>query len=375
MSGHIEPILMPKWGLAMEEGMLVEWQVEEGDAIEKGQEIADIETTKITNAFESPLTGQLRRFVTMDGETVPVGFLLAVCAEEDVDDAEIDGFVRDFKDNFVLDEAAAGAAEPESVDIQPGQSIRYMAMGPDSPENQEPVLFVHGFGGGFDNWMLNQEALSENFRTYAVDLPGHGGSTKQVGDGELTTLTDMLQNFMSAMKIGRAHLVGHSMGGGIALDLATRYPDQVASLSLIAPVGLGPDINMEYIDGFITQTRARKLRAVIELLVDDPTGISPDMIEDIIKYKRLDGVGPALELLRDKIMPAGQQAAALKDHLDKLTAPMQIIWGRNDRIIPASHAESLPDGLKVQIFEDTGHMPHMERANEVNALIKEIAAA
>ncbi len=370
MSGNIEPILMPKWGLAMEEGMLVEWQVEEGDAIEKGQEIADIETTKITNAFESPLTGQLRRFVTMDGETVPVGFLLAVCAAEDVDDAEIDGFVRDFKDNFVLDEAAAGAAEPETVEIEPGQSIRYMAIGSD---DSEPILFVHGFGGGFDNWMLNQEALSEDFRTYAIDLPGHGGSTKQVGDGELATLTDMLHSFMSVMKIERAHLVGHSMGGGIALDLATRYPSQVASLSLIAPVGFGPDINMEYIDGFITQTRARKLRAVIELLVDDPTGISPDMIEEIIKYKRLDGVGPALELLRDKIMPSGQQAAELKDRLEDLVAPTQIIWGRNDRIIPASHADGLPDRFKIQIYDDTGHMPHMERANEVNALISAIA--
>lgn len=370
MSGNIDPILMPKWGLAMEEGMLVEWQVEEGDEIEKGQEIADIETTKITNAFESPISGRLRRFVTMDGETVPVGFLLAVCAEDDVDDADIDGFVRDFKDNFVLEEAAAGAAAPETVEIMPGQSIRYMTMG---SGGAEPILFVHGFGGGFDNWMLNQEALSEDFQTYAVDLPGHGGSTKQVGDGALASMTDMLHSFMTVMKIERAHLVGHSMGGGIALDLATRYPSQVASLSLIAPVGFGPDINMDYVNGFITQTRARKLREVIELLVDDPTGISPDMIEEIIKYKRLDGVGPALELLRDQIMPDGRQATLLNDRLDDLVVPTQVFWGQNDKIIPASHAEGLPDRIQVKVYDDTGHMPHMERANEVNALISAIA--
>lgn len=366
MSGNIEPILMPKWGLAMEEGMLVEWQVEEGDEIEKGQEIADIETTKITNAFESPMSGQLRSLVTMDGETVPVGFLLAVCAKDDVSDEDVDKFVRDFKDNFVLEDAAAGSVAPESVEISPGQSIRYMTMGSGSGT---PILFIHGFGGGFDNWILNQETLSKDCQTYAVDLPGHGGSTKQVGDGDLAAMTDALHSFMKVLKIDRAHLVGHSMGGGVALDLAFRYPSLVASLSLLAPTGFGPDINMDYIEGFISETRAKKLRAVIELLVDDPTGISSDMIEEIIKYKRLDGVDSALTLLRDKIMPDGRQAIRFSDRLKDLVAATQIIWGRNDRIIPASHAEGLPDHIQVKFYNDTGHLPHMERANEVNALI------
>lgn len=372
MSGNIVPIVMPKWGLAMEEGMLVEWQVEEGTRIEKGQEIADIETTKITNIFECPTDGLLRRIVTADGETVPVGFLLAVCAEEDVSDGDIDSYVEDFKANFVLEEAAGGGAEPESVEIAPGRSIRYLTMG---SGGGTPILFIHGFGGGFDNWMLNQEALSEDNTTYAIDLPGHGGSTKDVGAGDLSAMMAALSDFMKIMKIEQAHLVGHSMGGGIALGFALQQPNQVASLSLIAPVGFGADINMDYIDGFISQTRARKLRGVLELLVDDASAISADMVEDIIKFKRLDGVGAALGQLRDQVMPGGKQGISFRDRLGDVSMPAQVIWGRNDKIIPSDHAADLPDNLRLTVYDDTGHMPHLERATDVNALIGEFVAS
>ena len=84
---------MPKWGLAMQEGMLAAWHVEEGQEVAKGQEIADIETSKIANAFESPVGGRLRRRLVGAGETVPVGALLAVVADPSVPDAELDAFV------------------------------------------------------------------------------------------------------------------------------------------------------------------------------------------------------------------------------------------------------------------------------------------
>jgi len=80
----IKPITMPKWGLAMEEGALARWAVNVGAEIELGQEIMDIETTKIANVFESPVAGVLRRKVVREGDTVPVGALLGVVSEPDV---------------------------------------------------------------------------------------------------------------------------------------------------------------------------------------------------------------------------------------------------------------------------------------------------
>ena len=105
----IRPITMPKWGLAMEEGILARWAVEEGAEIAAGQEIMDIETTKIANVFESPVAGVLRKKVVKEGETVPVGALLGVVAEPGVADAEVEKFVGAFLENFKPAEAGESA--------------------------------------------------------------------------------------------------------------------------------------------------------------------------------------------------------------------------------------------------------------------------
>ena len=110
---EIQPIIMPKWGLAMEEGTLTAWLVQDRSQIEKGQEIAEIETTKIANVYESPVSGTLRRIVAKPGDVVPVGALLAVLAPASVSDSEIDGFVAGFvvEASTDLDAAAGSVAE------------------------------------------------------------------------------------------------------------------------------------------------------------------------------------------------------------------------------------------------------------------------
>jgi pyruvate dehydrogenase E2 component (dihydrolipoamide acetyltransferase) len=362
----IRPIMMPKWGLAMEEGMVTEWLIELGAEVAAGQEVVEIETSKITNVFESPVDGTLRRQVVQAGETVPVGALLGVCAPAAVSDDEIEAYVKYFVDSFDWD-AAAGAPgpEPEMIDAG-GRRLRYLEMG---DAGGPAIIFIHGYGGDLNNWMFNQEALSQRHTTYALDLPGHGGSTKDVGGGALEDLASAVTAFMAAKGIGKAHLVGHSMGGATSLVLALKQPDKMASATLIAPGGLGAEVNMDYINGFIEQKRAKKLRAVMEFLVADPSAITGEMVEDVIKFKRLDGVGPALESLREGLFPGGRQAGSMRGELVALTVPVQVIWGKQDKVLPVGHAEGLPDSIKVTLYEDAGHMPHMERASDVNALI------
>ncbi len=230
MSDAIRPIVMPKWGLAMQEGMVAKWLVEAGAEIKAGDEILDIETSKIANVFESPVAGPLRRIVVGEGETVPVGALLGVVADASVPDADLDAFVAKFQEEFAAHAAEAGAAAPEPQTIDAGgRRIRYLALG---EGEGVPIVFIHGFGGDLNNWQFNQEALAAGRPTYAIDLPGHGGSSKELGAGHVHVgaLAGAVVDFMDAKGIAKAHLVGHSLGGAIALDLALNHSDRVASV-------------------------------------------------------------------------------------------------------------------------------------------------
>jgi pyruvate dehydrogenase E2 component (dihydrolipoamide acetyltransferase) len=152
--------------------------------------------------------------------------------------------------------------------------------------------------------------------------------------------------------------------------LALRRPELAASLSLIASAGLGPEINTAFIDGFVRASRRREAIEVLGLLVHDPALVSRAMVEDVLRYKRLDGVSTALATIAEAWFTGGRQSLDLTEQLAALQLPIQIIWGREDRIIPVSHAEALAARVRVHILDQTGHLPHMEKAGDVNRLIK-----
>ena len=363
----IQPITMPKWGLAMEEGMLARWVVEEGASITPGDEIMDIETSKIANVFESPVGGILRRKVVKEGDTVPVGALLGVVADPAVPEAEVDRYVSDFLASFKPAEAAeAGGPSAETIEVL-GKRLRHLRMG---PEEGEPVLLLHGFGADMTTWMFNQGALAEDRPVYALDLPGHGGSEKAVADGSAAALAGTVRAYMDAAGIGRAHLVGHSLGGAIAVEVAASAPDRVSALTLVAPAGFGPAIAGDFIAGFIAESRARKLRPVLEMLVADPAMVTADMVEEVLKFKRLDGALDALRAVADANFSGDSQKVAVRDRLAGLGIPVAVVWGAADRVLAAADADGLPDGVAVPRLDGAGHIVHMEKASEVNEVIK-----
>ena len=362
MSGSvITAITLPKFGLAMTEGKVVVWHKEEGELVERGEEIADIETSKITNGYQSPAAGILRRRVATLGEDLPVGALIAILAPAAVTDEEIERFIAGFVAP-TREKAEEGTPAPETREIG-GRMTRFLRVG-----NGEgpPFVLIHGFGGDLNSWMFTTPALAAKATVYALDLPGHGGSGKTLTTGDLAELVAAVRAFLVAEGIVTAHLVGHSLGGAVALALARDEPARAASLSLIAPAGLGAEINREFIEGFITAERRRPLQAVLEKLFADPALVSREMAEDVLRYKRLDGALAALKAIAAAHFADGLQQIDLRRALAGLAMPVQVLWGGRDAILPARQAEGLPEAVAVHVFPEAGHMPQMEAMAAVN---------
>lgn len=358
---------MPKWGLSMTEGRLVEWLVEEGTSLGVGDEIAEVETEKINGVVEAGSAGVLRRQVARPGDVVPVGGLIGVVADPSVPDEEIDAFVAEFQATFVPEAEEEGGPEAQTIDLD-GRRIRYLRLG----EGGEPLVLVHGFGGDLDAWLFNQGALAASRPVYALDLPGHGGSTKDVGAGDLDGLAELVAGFLAALGHERAHLAGHSLGGAVAMALALAHPERVASLTLIGSAGFGPEINAGYLEGFIAAGSRRELKPHLELLFADPGLVTRQLVENVLRTKRLDGVEQALRTISAACFPGGRQGAVLAPKLAGTSIPVLVVWGREDRIVPVEQARAAPPGARVEILDGAGHSPHMEAAGEVNRLIEEL---
>lgn len=362
----ITPVVMPKWGLEMREGTIAGWLVDEGTRIAVGTPIVDVETDKISNAVEAPDPGLLRRKVAQDGQTLPVKALLAVLAEPEVSDADIDAFIA----GYVVpaagsdDDDEASAFQWTTVD---GIRVRHARRG---PERGVPVLFIHGFGGDLGNWLFNLDAVAESAPVIALDLPGHGQSDPRLPGTTLDELAGFVARFLDQLDVERVHVVGHSMGGAIGAQMALSHPTRVASLTMIGSAGLGADINSGYTGGFVRAASRRELKPVVEQLFADPTLVSRQLLDDLLKYKRLDGVTELLTALGGSLFGNGRQSESPGLQLEGQGLPVLVVWGEQDRVIPAAHAANAPPGATVQVLPGAGHMVMMEKAGEVNALIK-----
>ena len=365
-NGSIQALTMPKWGLAMKEGKVGEWLTEEGFEITTGEEVLEVETDKITSAVETPHKGILRRQVASSGEVLPVGSLLAVIAESSVPQEMIDNFIEDFQQNFVEEETLEEdlGPQPQSVETDSGR-IQYLKQG----DGESSVILLHGFGGDLNNWLFNHPALSENHSVYAFDLLGHGGSSKEVGDGSIFTLTNSILQAVSRIGIENSNWVGHFLGGAIAMNAAKISPETVKSLTLIASAGLGAEINSAYLKGFSESQSRRELKPHVELLFNDPSLVTRQLLEDLLKFKRIDGVQESLLKIRNDFIQDGLQVNQWRDVLENESLKTLASWGDNDQILPSNHTSELPTHVQVQILEGYGHMVQMEAAMEVNRLI------
>ena len=357
---NIQPLVMPQWGPEMTEGTIVSWDVSEGERIEAEQSIVEIMTPlRIRYHFNQFGGCCLRRIVAKSGQSRPVGALIAVYADEDISDAAIDKYILDFESNFAIEsKQKIPPRESSFTEIADGK-IHYVRQG----SGAETVIFLHAFGADKGIWIQTQNLVSRYFTTYSLDLPGHGETTGCAGDGSVSALAQSLASFIEAEKITKLHLVGHSLGGAVAMKYTEMHPTCPITVSLIAPLGFGPEISIELLDALQQADSPAAMRTALEQMVGDPKNVTDDMVVSFGKGRRDREV---LSAVRKGLVADGTQAFSFLDGLDAYEVPILIIWGREDRVVPSEHGQFLPTNIgSIRILE-AGHWPQFDNIDEVH---------
>ena len=261
------------------------------------------------------------------------------------------------------------------------------------------VVFVHGLGSsGYMEWRHTLESTTARHRVFAPDLPGYGRSDKPRARYTIPYFARFISRYMEERGLRAAALVGTSLGGRIALEVALERPKLVRKLVLINTLGLGrPQVRMAQMAyGLVTIPRVGEAvmrltrdalswapAAMIRRVAGRYAGVTSDLREtmddaylaDLREMYAADGFHNAyLSTVRSLINPrallGGQHDVTRR--LNELKIPVQLIWGANDPLFPLAHAErasSLIDRCKLTVIERAGHTPQAERPEEFNRVL------
>lgn len=247
-----------------------------------------------------------------------------------------------------------------------GRRVHYVQRQP-VPASQPPVVFIHGAGGTHQHWLYQVRDLPQA-PTLALDLPGHGRS-EGPGRDSIQAYGDWLVGLLEALSLEQAVLVGHSMGGGIALDVALRYPARVAGLGLVA-TGARLRVAPAILDGI-----RQRPEAAAQLICDWAFG--PEAPPELVRLGRRQMGGIAPEVLYGDFTACN--TFDVMERLAEIGSPTFALCGTHDALTPAKYSIYLRDripGAELHLLEGAGHMVMVEKpqavAQAVSSLLEKV---
>ncbi|HWD10611.1 MAG TPA: alpha/beta hydrolase [Solirubrobacteraceae bacterium] len=262
-----------------------------------------------------------------------------------------------------------------------GETINTIVLG-EGP----PLVFVHGLSGCWQNWLEQVPVLAREHRVVTLDLPGFGSSPMPLGEISISRYARLLDGLLDQLGIDAAAVVGNSMGGFIAAELAIAYPQRVERVVLISAAGISTYADPRTARALPTlrrgerilaasaawlasrsdtvARRARLRQATLALVVRHPGRLPAPLAAEQLRAAGKPGFVQALQSILDY---------DFRDRLPEIACPTLIVWGDGDRLINMRDAGVFLDlipGSRLVIFEDTGHMAMLERPAPFNALLR-----
>lgn len=270
------------------------------------------------------------------------------------------------------------AQTPKGKDVTVlGFKLHYLEAG-----SGPPVVLLHGLGGDGSRWAPNIEPLAKDFHVYALDQIGFGESDKPLANYHTGMLAEFLVDFLKAAHVGRASLVGNSMGAGVALYTAAKFPQAVDKIVLADGGGYraGGAGRADRAGGADTEAARRRqlqnsvtreeTREFFKILFHDKSLVTDRMVDDQLSMR----LRSAFTIT--KIQEAGEKGLGSLTEADvrAVKAPTMIVWGKYDELANPAGADRLEQaiaGSKKVIIDDCGHMPQLEKAAQFNALVRD----
>jgi pimeloyl-ACP methyl ester carboxylesterase len=434
-------VTMPKWGLTMTSGTITGWSHQEGDAVSEGSPLLTVETEKAVDDIEAPASGVLRKIVADTGAEVPVMGAVAVIVApgEDLSDDDLavllassgpaaaagagaagarptrerrqaatdaggrvsaspaarklagelgidlatieasgpNGRVTSEDVELAAGNAATASAAPraEIVTLDNGTEISALVAGAsDAPAT---LVFVHGLGGSQTTWATVLGNFADHFRVVAIDLPGHGTSSKpsadEGGDYSVPALATAVGEVIEKLDLAPAVIVGHSLGGAAALDLALTRPKLVRGLVLVNSAGLGTEVSGDLLDRIEAEPSREEAQKLLDLFFADKRFVLDRGIDDMYASRTAPGADAAVKAAAAASFSRAGQAVRYDERLGELTQPILIVWGEQDAVLPAAHGVSAAKAVPrawFELLEGVGHVPQIEASDAFTNIVK-----